>query len=105
MESPDKLQVKSIKRGEGRRWDLAVTATKLTKENRRARQGRKDETLRAWMKNIKRVTDTGVKEWRPGAKALREIRFYQKSTVLLILMKVFNRLVREIGQGVKANIR
>ena len=57
------------------------------------------------MKNIKRVMDTGVKRWRPGTKVLREIRFYQKSTVLLILMKAFCRLIREIGQNVKANIR
>ena len=56
------------------------------------------------MKNIKRVTDTGVKKWRPGMKVLREIRYYQKSMVLLIPMKVFWRLVREIGQSVKANI-
>ena len=38
-------------------------------------------------------------------KALQEIRFYQKSTVLLIPMKVFCHLVREIGQSIKANIR
>ena len=56
------------------------------------------------MINIKRSTDMGVKKWRPGTKAPREIRFCQKSTVLLNPMKVFCRLVREIGQGVKANI-
>ena len=38
-------------------------------------------------------------------KVLREIRFYQKSTVLLIPVKAFCSLVREIGQNVKGNIR
>ena len=38
-------------------------------------------------------------------KVLQEIRFYQKSTVLLIPMRVFCHLVRKIGQSIKANIR
>ena len=51
-----------------KRWlDLAVTADKLAQENRKVRQGRKDKTERGWMKNIKRVTNVGVKKWRPGA--------------------------------------
>ena len=62
--------MKSVKRGKRRRWDLVLTAAELAKENRRARQGRKDETIRGWMKNIKRVTDTGVGKCRPGTKAL-----------------------------------
>ena len=66
---------------------------------------RKDESIRGWMKNVKRITDAGVKRWRPGMKVLREIRFYQRSMVLLIPVKVFCRLVRETGQGEKANIR
>ena len=82
-----------------------VTAAEIAWENRKVRQWRKDKTGRGWMKNIKSVTDTGVKKWRSRTKDLREIRFYQKSTVLLIPMKVFCRLVRETGHRVKANIR
>ena len=44
----------------------------------------------------------GVKKphrYRPGAKALREIRRYQKTTELLIRKLPFQRLVREIAQG------
>ena len=89
MKSLEKLQVKGVKRGKRRRWDLAVTAAEFAKENQKARQGRKDESIRGWMKNIKRVMDTGVKKWRPGMKVLREFRFYQKSTVLLTPMKAF----------------
>ena len=72
-----------------RRWDPAVVAAELARENHRAKQGRNDETDRGWMKNIKCVTNSGAKCWRLGTKALREIRFYQKSTVLLISMRVF----------------
>ena len=62
MEFPEKLQVKGVKREKRRRWDLAVTAAKLAKENQKARQGRKDESIGDWMKNIKRVADTGVEK-------------------------------------------
>ena len=90
-------KMKSVKRRRKRRWDLVVTAAEPAWENRKVRLGRKDKTGRCWMKNIKMVTDMGVKKYRPGTKAQREIRFYQKSTVLLIPMKAFCRLVREIG--------
>ncbi|XP_076062729.1 histone H3.3C-like isoform X2 [Oratosquilla oratoria] len=36
--------------------------------------------------------------WRPGTRALREIRHYQKSTNLLIRKLSFSRLVREVVQ-------
>jgi histone H3 len=50
----------------------------------------------------------GVKKphrYRPGTVALREIRRYQKSTDLLIRRLPFNRLVREIGQDYKNDLR
>ena len=43
--------------------------------------------------------------WRPGTKALREIRRYQKSTELLIKRAPFQRLVREIAQDFKTDLR
>ena len=42
---------------------------------------------------------------RPGTVALREIRRYQKSTELLIRRLPFQRLVREIAQGFKTDLR
>lgn len=42
---------------------------------------------------------------RPGTVALREIRRYQKSTELLLRKLPFQRLVREIAQGYKADLR
>ena len=44
--------------------------------------------------------------YRPGTVALREIRWYQKSTELLIRKLPFQRLVRELAQDLgKINIR
>jgi histone H3 len=50
----------------------------------------------------------GVKKphrYRPGTVALREIRKYQKSTELLIRKLAFQRLVREIAQVFKSDLR
>lgn len=46
-----------------------------------------------------------VHRYRPGTVALREIRKYQKSTDLLIRKLPFQRLVREITEGIKADIK
>ena len=43
--------------------------------------------------------------YRPGTLALREIRKRQKSTALLIRMLLFERLVREIAQERKPDMR
>ncbi|CAA6670179.1 unnamed protein product [Spirodela intermedia] len=43
--------------------------------------------------------------FRPGTVALREIRKYQKSTELLIRKLPFQRLVREIAQDFKTDLR
>ena len=50
----------------------------------------------------------GVKKphrYRPGTVALREIRRYQKSTELLVRKLPFQRLVREIAQEFKTDLR
>ncbi|CAE6444366.1 unnamed protein product [Rhizoctonia solani] len=54
------------------------------------------------------TTTGGVKKphrFRPGTVALREIRRYQKSTELLIRKLPFQRLVREIAQDFKTDLR
>ena len=53
-------------------------------------------------------TAGGVKKphrYRPGTVALREIRRYQKSTELLIRKLPFQRLVRELAQEFKSDLR
>jgi len=50
----------------------------------------------------------GIKKprrYRPGTVALREIRRYQKSTELMIRKLPFQRLVREIAQDYKTDLR
>merc|ERR1712198_290677 len=50
----------------------------------------------------------GVKKphrYRPGTVALREIRRYKKSTELLLRKLPFQRLVREIAQDFKTDLR
>lgn len=54
------------------------------------------------------VSHGGIKKphrFRPGTVALREIRRYQKSTELLIRKLPFQRLVREIAQDFKTDLR
>merc|ERR1711973_899062 len=46
-----------------------------------------------------------VRRFRPGTVALREIRKYQKSTELLVRRLPFQRLVREIAQNFKSDLR
>ncbi len=51
---------------------------------------------------------SGVKRphrYRPGTVALREIRRFQKSTELLLRRRPFARLVREVAQPFKSDLR
>jgi histone H3/H4 len=45
------------------------------------------------------------RRYRPGTKALREIRRFQKSTELLIQRIPFQRLIREVAHEYKADLR
>lgn len=68
---------------------------------------RKQVASKAARKNAPPSTG-GVKKphrFRPGTVALREIRRYQKSTELLIRKLPFQRLVREIAQDFKTDLR
>lgn len=59
-------------------------------------------------KKVSLATSSGVKKphrFRPGTVALREIRKYQKSTELLVRKLPFQRLVREIAQEYKTDLR
>ena len=59
-------------------------------------------------KSARKSQAEGVKKaprWRPGTVALREIRRFQKSTDLLLKKAPFQRLVREIAQETKSELR
>ena len=57
------------------------------------------------MRSLKKGDTKKPHRYRPGTVALRMIRRYQKSTELLIRKLPFQRLVREIAQDFKVNLR
>ena len=70
----------------------------IARWNRTARQGVFNKTKRGWMKKRQRDAhnQNELRRRRPGFQALREIRFYQKSTCFLISMRGFQRFVRQV---------
>ena len=59
-------------------------------------------------KAARKMLPSGIKRphrYRPGTVALREIHHYQKSANLLIRRLPFQRLVREIAQDFKTDLR
>ena len=78
---------------------------KLTPEQARRNVAK---AVAAAQKNLGNLQTGGLKRpmrWRPGTVALREIRRYQKSMELLIRKLPFSRLVREVAQDFKTNLR
>ncbi|XP_039723142.1 uncharacterized protein LOC120606096 [Pteropus medius] len=86
---------------------LAMARTKQTaRKSTGGKAPRKQLATKAARKSA--PATGGVKKphrYRPGTVALREIRRYQKSTELLIRKLPFQRLVREIAQDFKTDLR
>ena len=80
-----------------------------TKQTARKNAGGKAPRKQLATKAVHKAAPAGgVKKrnrYRPGTVALREIRRYQKSTDLLIRKLPFQRLVREIAQDFKGDLR
>jgi len=84
-----------------------------TKQTARKSTGGKAPRKHIASKSVKKETSATTAEdkikkphrFRPGTVALREIRRYQKSTELLIRKLPFQRLVREIAQEFKTDLR
>jgi histone H3 len=92
--------------------DHQQTTTKMARTKQTARKStggkapRKQLATKAARKSA--PATGGVKKphrYRPGTVALREINRYQKSTELLIRKLPFQRLVREIAQDFKTDLR
>ncbi|XP_038011184.1 uncharacterized protein LOC119708659 [Motacilla alba alba] len=109
--------VYALKR-QGRRGPLSGHATSFcsliamarTKQTARKSTGGKAPRKQLATKAARKSAPAtgGVKKphrYRPGTVALREIRRYQKSTELLIRKLPFQRLVREIAQDFKTDLR
>ncbi|XP_017935619.2 histone H3 [Manacus vitellinus] len=89
-------------------WDRGAMAR--TKQTARKSTGGKAPRKQLATKAARKSAPAtgGVKKphrYRPGTVALREIRRYQKSTELLIRKLPFQRLVREIAQDFKTDLR
>ncbi|KAF4688178.1 hypothetical protein FOZ60_003127 [Perkinsus olseni] len=81
-----------------------------TKQTARKSTGGKAPRKQLASKAARKSTPStgGIKKphrYRPGTVALREIRRYQKSTDLLIRKLPFQRLVREVAQDFKTDLR
>ena len=89
------------------RLPIEMARTKQTaRKSTGGKAPRKQLATKAARKDVK--VPGGVKKphrYRPGTVALREIRRYQKSTELLIRKLPFQRLVREIAQDFKTDLR
>ena len=66
---------------------------------------RKFKSIQAKKKICKKSNVKRVYRYRPGTIALREIRKYQNSTRLLISKLSFQRLVKEITQEFRTDLR
>ena len=86
-----------------------VRTKQVARKSTGGKQPRKQLTTKAARKSAPASGLTGgIKKphrYRPGTVALREIRRYQKTTELLIRKLPFQRLVREIAQEYKADLR
>lgn len=79
-----------------------------TKQAARKYTGAKKAPKTSTVARKKAAATGGIKKphrFRPGTVALREIRRYQKSTEMLIRKLPFARLVREIGEAFKTDLR
>jgi histone H3 len=80
-----------------------------TKQTARKSTGGKAPRYELASKVSRNINMYGVRRrphrYRPGTVALRQIRNYQKSTELLIRKLPFQRLVREVAQDFKCDLR
>jgi len=76
-----------------------ASGKKLQKKLETKRNAKRDKSATvAAAEQVKRKPRE-KRRYRPGTKALKEIRQYQRSTELLVRRAPFQRLVREIMQG------
>ncbi|KAK7918623.1 hypothetical protein WMY93_009907 [Mugilogobius chulae] len=104
--SPKKAAKKPPKVPRKRRAEEMARTKQTARKSTGGKAPRKQLATKAARKSA--PATGGVKKphrYRPGTVALREIRRYQKSTELLIRKLPFQRLVREIAQDFKTDLR
>ncbi|XP_041651135.1 uncharacterized protein LOC121514831 [Cheilinus undulatus] len=104
--SPTPIRVRSISYSERKKRQTMARTKQTARKSTGGKAPRKQLATKAARKSA--PATGGVKKphrYRPGTVALREIRRYQKSTELLIRKLPFQRLVREIAQDFKTDLR
>ena len=91
----------------GGRWAPVNTkkvppALRVTRENTNARMTGANATSQGYYKPSEKQKKF---KWKPGTRALQEIRFYQKSTAFLLQRIPFLHLIREVAQNFKMDLR
>jgi len=87
--------------GRGRAGLHLIGKTPSPKKTQTARKtpvSSKSESKTA-LSRASRPTTPGRRRWRPGTKALREIRHYQRTSNLLLRKLPFARLVKELSES------
>lgn len=114
-----KTPTKTIEKASTKKKAVKKPKKKLSKENDDSDKDEEEEdedkkssktkkTSKATAKKATKTRRDGPRKahrWRPGTVALREIRKYQKSTEHLIRRAPFQRIVREIAQEYRSDIR
>ena len=77
-------------------------ALRVAKENANARMTGANATPQGYYKPSEKQKKF---KWKPGTRVLQEIRFYQKSTALLLQRIPFLCLIREVAQNFKMDLR
>ena len=77
-------------------------ALRVVKENANARMTGANATPQGYYKPSEKQKRF---KWRPGTRALQKIRFYQKSTALLLQGIPFLHLIREVAEDFKMDLR
>lgn len=67
--------------------------------------GRKKMTARQYCNAPPRTAVRSKRHYRPGTKALREIRKFQKTTELLMPKRPFQQLVKQTAQDIVPGLR
>ncbi len=85
-------------------WNATIHLFNMARTKQTARPRNSGRRVLEQLPN-KSVAVKKTHRYRPGTVALREIRRYQKSTDLLLRKLPFQRLVKEIAQDYKADLR
>ena len=103
---PRKRVLRAVRKTGSRRAPVNMKrvppALRVVRKNANARMTGANATPQGYYKPSEKQNKF---KWKPGTRALREIRFYQKSMALLLQRIPFVHLIREVAQNFKMDLR